>query len=87
MHTLTADWYLPMNVNIAPFNNLKARQAVNYAIDKNAAVKLYGGTQLAHADLHDPAPELPRSRADAALQQGQRARPTPVRTSPRPRPS
>ena len=26
---LTADWYVPMNVNIAPFNNLKARQAVN----------------------------------------------------------
>ena len=47
VHTLTADWYLPMNVNIAPFNNLKARQAVNYAIDKNAAVTLDGGTQLA----------------------------------------
>ena len=47
VHTLTADWYLPMNMNIAPFNNLKARQAVNYAIDKNAAVKLDGGTQLA----------------------------------------
>lgn len=47
VHTLTADWYLPMNMNIAPFNNLKARQAVNYAIDKNAAVTLDGGTQLA----------------------------------------
>jgi peptide/nickel transport system substrate-binding protein len=47
VHTLTADWYLPMNMNIAPFNNLKARQAVNYAIDKNAAVTLDGGVQLA----------------------------------------
>jgi len=47
VHTLTADWYLPMNMNIAPFNNLKARQAVNYAVDKNAAVTLDGGTQLA----------------------------------------
>ncbi len=47
VNPLTADWYVPMNVNIAPFNNLKARQAVNYAIDKNAVVKLYGGTQLA----------------------------------------
>ncbi len=46
VHTLTADWYLPMNVNIAPFNNLKARQAVNYAINKNSAVTLYGGKQL-----------------------------------------
>src|ERR1039457_110208 len=47
VHTLTADWYAPMNVNIAPFNNLRARQAVNYALNKNSLVKLYGGTQLA----------------------------------------
>jgi peptide/nickel transport system substrate-binding protein len=47
VHTLTADWYAPMNVNIAPFNNLKARQAVNYALNKNSLVKLYGGSLLA----------------------------------------
>jgi peptide/nickel transport system substrate-binding protein len=47
VHTLTADWYAPLNVNIAPFNNLKARQAINYAINKNAAVSLYGGKELA----------------------------------------
>lgn len=43
----TAFWYAPMNVNLAPFNNLKARQAVNWAIDRNALVKLFGGTNLA----------------------------------------
>ena len=47
IHSLTADWYIPMNVNLAPFNNLKARQALNYAIDKNAAIKLFGGKLLA----------------------------------------
>jgi peptide/nickel transport system substrate-binding protein len=47
VHTLTADWYAPMNVNIAPFNNLKARQAVNYALNKNSLVALYGGKELA----------------------------------------
>jgi peptide/nickel transport system substrate-binding protein len=47
IHSLTADWYVPMNTNLAPFNNLKARQALNYAIDKNAAIKLFGGTLLA----------------------------------------
>jgi peptide/nickel transport system substrate-binding protein len=47
VHTLTADWYAPMNVNIAPFNNLKARQAVNYALNKFSLVKLYGGSELA----------------------------------------
>ena len=39
---LTAFWYLPMNTNMAPFNKLKARQAVNFAIDRNAAVKIFG---------------------------------------------
>jgi peptide/nickel transport system substrate-binding protein len=47
VHTLTAMWYLPMNTNLAPFNNVKARQAVNYAIDRNAMVKIFGGEQLA----------------------------------------
>jgi peptide/nickel transport system substrate-binding protein len=30
-----------------PFDNLKARQAVNYATDRNALVKIYGGPKLA----------------------------------------
>jgi peptide/nickel transport system substrate-binding protein len=47
IETLTAFWYLPMNTNLPPFNNLKARQAVNYAIDRNAAVKIIGGPKLA----------------------------------------
>ena len=47
VHTLTAMWYLPMNNNLAPFNNVKARQAVNYALDRNAMVKIFGGEQLA----------------------------------------
>ena len=46
VNPLTADWYAPMNVNIAPFNNVKARQALNYAINKNDVVNLYGGTKL-----------------------------------------
>jgi len=44
---LTAMWYLPMNVNLAPFNNVKARQAVNYALDRAAMVKIFGGDKLA----------------------------------------
>jgi peptide/nickel transport system substrate-binding protein len=47
INTLTAFWYLAMNTNLAPFNNLKARQAVNWAINRNAVVRLYGGPQLA----------------------------------------
>ncbi len=47
INLLGAMWYLPLNVNIAPFNNLKARQAVQWAVDKNAVVTQYGGPQLA----------------------------------------
>ena len=47
VNSLTAIWYLPMNTNLAPFNNYKAREALNYAINKTAAIKLFGGSQLA----------------------------------------
>jgi len=44
---LTAVWYLTLNVNLAPFDNVLARQAVNWAVDRNALISLYGGTNLA----------------------------------------
>jgi peptide/nickel transport system substrate-binding protein len=47
VNPLTAMWYLAMNVNIAPFDNPQARQAVNWAVDRAAAVSLYGGQNLA----------------------------------------
>jgi peptide/nickel transport system substrate-binding protein len=47
INPLTAVFYFAFNVRVPPFNNLKARQAVNYATDRNALVKLYGGTNVA----------------------------------------
>ena len=47
IHTLTAIWYAPMNTHLPPFDHVKARQAVNFAIDRNAVVKLFGGNSLA----------------------------------------
>ena len=47
INPLTAFWYVPMNTRLPPFNNLKARQAVNYAIDRRATVNLFGGPNLA----------------------------------------
>ncbi len=44
---LTAVWYAPMNVNLPPFNDVRVRQALNYAVDRDAAVGLFGGAQLA----------------------------------------
>jgi peptide/nickel transport system substrate-binding protein len=46
LNQLTAMWYMPMNTRLAPFNNLKARQAVNYAVDRNATLRLLGGANL-----------------------------------------
>lgn len=47
LHPLTAMWYAPMNTNLAPFDDVRVRQAVNLAIDRNAIVKLFGGVNLA----------------------------------------
>jgi peptide/nickel transport system substrate-binding protein len=47
VNPLTAVWYFAFNVRVPPFNNLKARQGVNFATDRNALVKIYGGPNLA----------------------------------------
>jgi peptide/nickel transport system substrate-binding protein len=41
--TTPSTYYFFMNQQLAPFNNLKARQAVNYAIDRQQLVNLRGG--------------------------------------------
>jgi len=46
VNPLTADWYFALNTKTAPFNNLKARQAINFAADRNAYVKIAGGPSL-----------------------------------------
>ena len=48
-----------MNTNLAPFNKLKARQAVNYAVDRNAAVKIFGGKNLASPSCQVLPPGFP----------------------------
>ena len=47
INNLTAWWYAPMNTRLAPFDNVKARQAVNYALDRKTLVNLFGGPALA----------------------------------------
>src|SRR6266511_1392735 len=36
-------YYFFMNTRLKPFDDVRVRQAVNYAIDRNALVRLYGG--------------------------------------------
>ena len=47
VNALTADWYFALNVNEPPFDNLQARQAINFAADRTAYVKIAGGPSLA----------------------------------------
>ena len=47
VNPLTAFWYAPMNVNLAPFDDVRVRQAVNYAVDRAALVGIFGGQVLA----------------------------------------
>jgi peptide/nickel transport system substrate-binding protein len=47
VNTLTADYYFALNTRRPPFNNLQARQAINYAANRSAYVKIYGGPSLA----------------------------------------
>jgi peptide/nickel transport system substrate-binding protein len=46
VHPLIAYYYMPLNTRLPPFDNLKARQAVAYAVDRAAVVKLFGGPNL-----------------------------------------
>jgi peptide/nickel transport system substrate-binding protein len=47
VNTLTADFYFALNTRRPPFNNLQARQAINYAANRSAYVKIFGGPSLA----------------------------------------
>jgi peptide/nickel transport system substrate-binding protein len=47
VNTLAADYYFALNTKRPPFSNLKARQAINYAANRAAYIKIYGGPSLA----------------------------------------
>jgi len=47
VNTLSADYYYALNTRRPPFNNLQARQAINYAANRTAYVKIFGGPSLA----------------------------------------
>ncbi len=66
IQNLFALFYMPMNVNLAPFNNLEARQAVNYAVNRAAMAIFYGGAAVADP-LCEMVPSGIPGRADRCL--------------------
>ena len=55
----TAIYYMAMNTHVAPFDNPMVRQAVNFATDRAALVKLFGGPKLASPSCQILPPNFP----------------------------
>jgi peptide/nickel transport system substrate-binding protein len=53
-YTTPSTYYWFLNEKFAPFNNLKARQAVNYATNRQSLVKLRGGLGLTTQNFLPP---------------------------------
>ena len=52
--------FMFLNTRVPPFDDLDARRALNYAVDRRAVVAVDGGRPLRAGHLPDPAAELPR---------------------------
>jgi len=50
--------FAPLNTHLAPFNDVRVRQALNYAIDRARIVQLYGGPDFATPACQPTAPGL-----------------------------
>jgi peptide/nickel transport system substrate-binding protein len=57
-HPLPVTSYLALNTNRPPFDDLRARQAVNYALDREKVVRLVGGELIARPTCQMLAPNL-----------------------------
>ncbi len=54
-----AIWLMPLNVNEPPFNDIRVRRAFNFALDRKALAKLFGGPRLAAPTCQTLPPRLP----------------------------
>ncbi|MCB0878331.1 MAG: ABC transporter substrate-binding protein [Thermoleophilia bacterium] len=53
-HAISRTAYVWMNTKVAPFDNVKVRQAVNWAINRRAMVKLGGGASTPSSTILPP---------------------------------
>ncbi|MSO96054.1 MAG: ABC transporter substrate-binding protein [Thermoleophilia bacterium] len=52
-------YHMVLNTQVPPFDNLKVRQALNYATDRKALVQLWGGPKLAEVTCQILPPNFP----------------------------
>ncbi|HEY2552731.1 MAG TPA: ABC transporter substrate-binding protein [Streptosporangiaceae bacterium] len=70
VNALTADYYFALNTKQPPFNNLQARQAINFAANRSADVKIAGGSSLAVPTCQVLPPNFPSYVADCPYTAG-----------------
>ena len=70
VNALTADYYFALNTQQPPFNNLKARQAINFAANRSAYVKIAGGSSLAQPTCQILPPNFPSYTPDCPYTAG-----------------
>ena len=52
-------YHMALNTNVAPFDHKDVRQAINYATDRDAVIKIFGGPALARATCQILPPDFP----------------------------
>lgn len=57
-----AVYYMALNVNVPPFDKVDARRAINYAVNRAAYVKIFGGSALATPSCQVLPPNFPGYR-------------------------
>ena len=53
-----AIWFVPLNTHLPPFDDVRVRRAFNLAVDRRAAVRLFGGSRMAEASCQAVPPGL-----------------------------
>jgi len=59
LNPANAIWFVPLNTRLPPFDDVRVRRAFNLAVDREAAVRLFGGRKLAAASCQIVPPGLP----------------------------
>ena len=52
-------YHMALNTSVAPFDNKDVRQALNFATDRDAVIKIFGGPALARATCQILPPDFP----------------------------